>query len=527
MSGEATLSRRTALKLLAGQMTLLVAGCSPPREEIVPYVRMPARLIPGVPLQFATTLELGGYGRGVLCTSVEGRPIKIEGNPLHPASLGATDALAEAAVLSLYDPDRSQASRSAGQISNWPAFLDAVKPRLEALVATNGEGLRLLTGPVCSPTLSRQIGLLHRRFPALQWHVHDPLFDSATHDGALAAFGRPVLPIPRLGDAEILVSLDADPLGPGPMQIVNARGFAARRRVRKDGAEIGRLYAIEASPTLTGANADHRLVVPPAEIAAMAITIARGLGADLPKPDLPREAAAFGDEIARDVAAHRGRALVIPGAALPADIHALCHWINAQLPAPIDHFEARPQLTSARSLADLVGDLDAGKVEDLFVLSCNPAYDSPPALGFVEAVAKAEIQCPFRWLFRRDRRAVPMAFSRDARPGRLVRPGGPGRDGEPRATVDRAALRYALPSRTDRHSRRRRRLWLRAGARNLVRAHGARRIRNLVAACPERRGHRRHCGRETFRSFAGPPEVEAACRRYASGARASPGSLRL
>jgi hypothetical protein len=212
VSGEATLSRRTALKLLAGQMTLLVAGCSPPREEIVPYVRMPARLIPGVPLQFATTLELGGYGRGVLCTSVEGRPIKIEGNPLHPASLGATDALAEAAVLSLYDPDRSQASRSAGQISNWPAFLDAVKPRLEALVATNGEGLRLLTGPVCSPTLSRQIGLLHRRFPALQWHVHDPLFDSATHDGALAAFGRPVLPIPRLGDAEILVSLDADPL---------------------------------------------------------------------------------------------------------------------------------------------------------------------------------------------------------------------------------------------------------------------------------------------------------------------------
>jgi molybdopterin-containing oxidoreductase family iron-sulfur binding subunit len=131
----------------------------------------------------------------------------------------------------------------------------------------------------------------------------------------------------------------------------------------------------------------------------MAIAIARGLGADLPKPDLPREAAAFGDEIARDVAAHRGRALVIPGAALPADIHALCHWINAQVQAPIDYFEARQQLTSARSLADLVGDLDAGKVEDLFVLSCNPAYDSPPALGFVEAVAKAKFSVHFGGYF--------------------------------------------------------------------------------------------------------------------------------
>ena len=117
MSDETTLSRRNALKLLAGQMALLVAGCSKPREEIVPYVRMPERLVPGVPLQFATTLDLGGYGRGVICTSIEGRPIKIEGNPLHPASLGATDAFAEATIFSLYDPDRSGRSCRHQQLS--------------------------------------------------------------------------------------------------------------------------------------------------------------------------------------------------------------------------------------------------------------------------------------------------------------------------------------------------------------------------------------------------------------------------
>ena len=136
----AKLSRRNALELLAGQMALLVAGCSRPRKRSSPMCGCRERLVPGVPLQFATTLDLGGYGRGVVCTSVEGRPIKIEGNPLHPASLGATDVFAEATIFSLYDPDRSQTVRQSGEISNWAAFLDALQPRLERLAAARGEG---------------------------------------------------------------------------------------------------------------------------------------------------------------------------------------------------------------------------------------------------------------------------------------------------------------------------------------------------------------------------------------------------
>jgi Fe-S-cluster-containing dehydrogenase component len=391
MKPKATLSRRTALKLLAGQMALLATGCSRPREEIVPYVRTPERLVPGVPLQFATTLDLGGFGRGVLCTSIEGRPIKIEGNPLHPASLGATDPFAEATVLSLYDPDRSQAVRNAGEISNWTAFLDAMQPRLEALAARNGEGLRILTGPISSPTLLRQIKGLRQRFPALQWHAHDPLYDSAAHEGANLAFGRPVTSVYRLGDADIIVSLDADPLGPGPMQIANARGFSERRRVRKDASNIGRLYAIESSPTLTGANADHKLVLSPVQIADFAVAIARKLGADLAEVPLPAALGAFQEEVTRDIVAHPGRALVIAGPTLSPEVHALCHWINAQVQAPVDYLERGEQATSA-SLTDLVRDLNAGKVQELFLLHCNPAYDAPPVLGFAQAVAKA----PFR-----------------------------------------------------------------------------------------------------------------------------------
>ncbi|MGO9942056.1 MAG: hypothetical protein ACLPIC_04695 [Rhodoblastus sp.] len=123
------LSRRNALKLLAANMAALVAGCGKPPEHILPYVHMPERLTPGVPLQFATTLPLGGYGRGVLCSSVEGRPIKVSGNPLHPASLGATDVFAEADVLGLYDPDRSQACRQDGGLCAWEEVEAALRPR--------------------------------------------------------------------------------------------------------------------------------------------------------------------------------------------------------------------------------------------------------------------------------------------------------------------------------------------------------------------------------------------------------------
>jgi Fe-S-cluster-containing dehydrogenase component len=391
MTAKLALSRRKALELLAAQTALLVAGCSRPREEIVPYVRMPERMVPGVPLQFATTLDLGGYGRGVVVSSIEGRPIKIEGNPMHPASLGATDAFAEAEIFSLYDPDRSQAVRRSGEIGNWAAFLDALQPRLLELAPTQGEGLRLLTGPIGSPTLMRQIMALRQRFPRLGWHRHDPLEDQAAREGARMAFDRPVTALPRLADADVVVSLDADPLGAGPLQIINARGFAANRQARRGAEKIGRLYAVESAPTLTGANADHRLALPPGDIASVPIAIARALGAALPEAALSPEEAGFASELARDLTAHEGRALVLAGPTLAPDVHALCCWVNAQLRAPIDYFEPDDRAQPS-SLADLVRDCAAGKVESLLILGCNPGYDAPPNLRFHEAIRNVDFR---------------------------------------------------------------------------------------------------------------------------------------
>ena len=383
-----SLSRRSALKLLSANVALIASGCGKPPEEIVPYVHMPERVLPGIPLQFASTLPLGGYGRGVLCTSVTGRPIKVSGNPLHPASLGATDVFAEAEVFSLYDPDRSQTVRQRGEIAAWVALQTALMPRFAEWATTQGRGLRLLTGPLTSPTALRQIAALKAQYPAMRWHVDDPLADEAAREGAVAAFGRSVTPLPRWSDLDILVTLDADPLGPGPAQVANARGFSDRRRARRGSTQLLRLYAIEAAPTLTGLSADNRLTWPLDRIEAATVALARVLGADLPDPGLPPTEAAQVVAIAQDLQDRRG--LVVPGPSLRPEIHALAHWINARIAAPLD-LVAPAASGDAGTLAELVRDLQAGAVDTLLVANCNPVYDAPPSLKVAEAISKARL----------------------------------------------------------------------------------------------------------------------------------------
>jgi molybdopterin-containing oxidoreductase family iron-sulfur binding subunit len=347
-------------------------------------------MVPGEPMQFATALPLAGFARGVICTAHEGRPTKISGNPRHLASLGATDVFAEAAVLSLYDPDRSKTVRRRGTISSWDAFLAALQPQLAHHRADGGAGLRVVTGRIASPTLARQIAALRQAFPQAQVVAYDPTDDPAAAEGARLAYGRAVTTLPRLGEADLVVTFDADPLGPGPAQIRNARAFAGNRRARAGTRQFGRLYAIEAAPTLTGANADHRLALAPDAIGAAAVALAARLGAGVTAPALPAAAERFVRAVADDLLNRTGRALVLAGATQPAEVHALAHWINHRLQAPIDRV-APPDTAPEGTLADLVRDMEGGRVETLFILGANPAYDAPADLGFEAALA----QVPF------------------------------------------------------------------------------------------------------------------------------------
>ena len=265
--------RRQFLQLMGASVALagLSSACTrQPAEAIVPYVKAPEQFIPGKPVYFATVLATDGAAQGVLVESHMGRPTKIEGNPDHPGSLGSTDHFAQAEILNLYDPDRSKSVLYRTETSTWAAFVAAISPVLEAQKALKGEGLRLLTTTVTSPTLAAQIAELLKQFPMAKWHVHDAISRRNAMDGARAAFGRPLQPIYNFAEADVIVSLDADFLGTGGDKVANARAFVARRASDETAREMNRLYMAESSVSVTGGNADHRVAVRAAEVEGIA-----------------------------------------------------------------------------------------------------------------------------------------------------------------------------------------------------------------------------------------------------------------
>ena len=439
------IDRRAALKLLATGVTLSLASCGKPVEEIVPYVEQPEGVVPGIPLRFATTLDLAGYGRGFIVTSVEGRPIKVEGNPRHPASLGSTDVFAEASALSLYDPDRSKAVRGATKVESWEAFQSALRVQMQKEAARSGAGLRILSGRIASPTLARQRDALLKQFPQAHWHRYEPVTDDFELAGARLAFGKPLTALPRIHDAAVVLALDSDWLGPGPSQIAHARGYAEARKEAFDPDKFKRLYVVEPVWTATGANADHRLALRPELIGNVAIAIAAHLrGQPATAAALPQAGEQFARIVANDLQANRGHVLVLTGRTQTPEIHALCHWINHALAGPVDLIEAiDPAPPQADSLKALAADLQGGRVETLIVLDRNPLFDTPPELGFGQAFAKVpfsvhlgqhddETAALCRW-------HLPLV----ARAGKLVRFARPRRHRQHRPAADPAALRHA------------------------------------------------------------------------------------
>ena len=229
----------------------------------MPYVRQPEELIPGRPLFFATATTLNGVATGVLAESHEGRPTKIEGNPEHPASLGAADVYSQASVLGLYDPDRSQALMLNNEIRSWGFFVTTFRDALTQQKAKNGAGIRILTETITSPTMAAQFKAIQQLYPAAKWHQWDPAGPHSGRAAAIAAFGQPVNTYYDFSQANVVVSLDSDFLNraraacamPGSSRDAAGSARATRR--------MNRLYVVEPFPTPTGTKADHRLPCAP------------------------------------------------------------------------------------------------------------------------------------------------------------------------------------------------------------------------------------------------------------------------
>lgn len=390
------MARREFLKLMGASFALMgITACGRGTPEaIVPYVRQPEQAPPGVPVFYATTLTRGGYGLGVVVETHEGRPTKVEGNPAHPASLGRTDIFAQADVLGLYDPDRSAAPRGPDGPSTWGIVSAELDARARAWRARRGHGLRLLTGHLTSPTILGAIGTLLGDLPEASWHVHEPFGLEPARAGLRLATGRTLEPVLDVARAAVVVTLDADILGAWPGNVRHARGLIEGRRAGRSG-EPNRLYAAEASFTLTGANADHRLAARPSQIEPLAAALAARLGLPQapPAPDLPADATRWVASAAADLRRHAGAGLVVAGLTTPPHVHALAWALNQHLGnlgttlTLRDADAAAAGLTPA-DLPSLTAAMAAGEVTDLLVIECNPAYTAPAAASFAAALAR-------------------------------------------------------------------------------------------------------------------------------------------
>jgi MoCo/4Fe-4S cofactor protein with predicted Tat translocation signal len=396
-------SRRSFLKLMGASAGLAgFAACRRPVERILPYSKQPEEIVPGTATFFATTISVAGQVVGALVETHEGRPTKVEGNPQHPASLGASDAFMQASILGLYDPDRAQSPVKKGQeeasYADWDKFASA---HFAASKGKKGAGLAFLFSGSQSPTFDRLRAETQKQFPEAKWFAWQPVSEDASLAGAKLAFGKPAASRLDVSKADVILALDSDFLGTTG-SIVDSRAFAARRA--PDG-KMNRLYAVEANYSVTGGTADHRLRVKPSQVhffarALVAELVKGGLALPSGVPSAFAENAAdaskspfdakFLTALASDLLAAKGNALVVVGPGQPAEVHALAAVLNAALGAvgtTVSYRDVADAGTGAEQLKALAVAIEKKEVETLVIIGGNPAYDAPANLKLADRIA--------------------------------------------------------------------------------------------------------------------------------------------
>jgi MoCo/4Fe-4S cofactor protein with predicted Tat translocation signal len=376
--------RRGFLQLLGGSAALAgAAACwRPPEENIYTHTHSPEYL-PGVPQHYASALTFDALAAGVVVRSYDGRPVKVEGNSLHPVSAGSTSVFEQAAPYSLYDPDRARELSRRGGGQGWARFLLDVRNVLDGHAADGGARLRFLVQPTTSPTIADMRRQLRARFPNARFYGYSPISRENVRRGTQAAFGQALETRYALRRANVIVTLDSDFLFWEPERLRLSREFADRRVPE---GPLNRLYAIEPTLTVTGMNADHRLRVKPSEVLAVGRALAAALAGTAPELGqlgaagaLSEKAQQFVRAVADDLASNRGRSVVIAGFRQPPAVHALCHAINVAL-GNLGQTVAvtRPMTDTVEDgvsqLRELAQEIEGGRVETLVIDAWNPVY---------------------------------------------------------------------------------------------------------------------------------------------------------
>jgi MoCo/4Fe-4S cofactor protein with predicted Tat translocation signal len=423
-------SRRDFLKLMGASMALAGVGltsCRRPEAHLVPFTKSAEWTIPGKFLYYATAMPRRTGGIPLIATTVDGRPIKLEGNPLHPASGGgATDAFAQASILDLYDPARSKRFAYRGKTSDRAAFEAHLAQLRKTLLVQQGDSLAFLVEESPSPTRERLRAELEKIFPRLRWVVYEPLLSEAQSFATELSFGGNVRLVPKLERADVILALDGDFLDCGQGSLASVRAFSSRRRVSAGKDSMNRLYVVENRFTITGAMADHRLRCPASQIPAFAYALAgkilaatkdANLGSVIGTLKAPAAAAAFDDqwlsEAANDLVAKPGASLVLAGPDQPVVVQLIVYGINLALKnlgqtVVLREFPRRP---SQNSILTLARDIYDGRIEQLFIFGGDPVYNAPRALAIDR---RTELQLDWADLQKKVPEIVRLGYYEDA-----------------------------------------------------------------------------------------------------------------
>ncbi|MDH3939145.1 MAG: TAT-variant-translocated molybdopterin oxidoreductase [candidate division Zixibacteria bacterium] len=395
-------SRRSFLTLMAASMAMAgLAGCRRPVEKIVPYSKDTESVTPGLPNFFATTMPRGNSAYGAIVQSHEGRPTKIEGNELHPSTRGKSSLEMQAAILDLYDPDRSQHPLHDNQPATWDDFIAAWSELSTDLIGDGGARLAVLSEPYSSPTMARLKKQFQARFPQATWVGWEPVSDENIYAGFELAGGSRYQPVYNYDQAQVILSLDADFLLTESDSVTAAAGFAAGRHLDTEQDSMNRLYVVESLFSVTGASADHRLALKPDLIPVFATAVAaalrdNGVPVDgqitMDSTELPAACRAWVAPLAADLAQAGPRSLVVAGRRQPQAVHALAMYLNDLLGSvgnTVSYLEPNDAVqSSSDGLKTLIDRMKGGSVSTLVMLGGNPVYNAPVDLAFGEALKK-------------------------------------------------------------------------------------------------------------------------------------------
>ncbi len=392
------MNRRKFLTLMGASMAMAgLVSCRRPVEKIVPYVKAPEEIIPGIPKYYATTMPFGTGAYGLVVETHEGRPTKIEGNPRHPANLGTTNVFMQAAILGLYDPDRSQKVLEKGTEREWQNFVDFWQKLYPEITASKGKGLAILSTSSASPTLHRQKSEFLKAFSAAKWYTYEPVSAENSLEAIRTLSGAQLVPQYDTDNARVILSVDSDFLLTDPESIAHARGFASGRQIRSVKDDMNRLYAVESAFTVSGGMADHRKKLQTGSMTAFMIQLANALkeqNVDLGNIGMPAGEPVVDPDwvkaLARDLASNKGRSLVVAGNHLPVTAHMLAVYLNNVLGntgKTVSYRQSRYEMfSSSEDIKVLAGEIRQGNIETMVILGGNPVYGTPADLDFGQLI---------------------------------------------------------------------------------------------------------------------------------------------